>query len=153
MLVYVTIFLTVILMASFGFTGALWLRMKLYQNFIKNLVPEDFDHRKIKRPICKINVKLRRGIRNLSFSLGEDEWSDYSKHTSSVITSDYSNDPYEKLPTMPVENKVKFCNKKISDIRKRAHAYYAYTSNRLKKEDIYELCLYKRELQNLKAEK
>jgi hypothetical protein len=137
-------------MASFGFTGALWLRMKIYQNFIKNLVPEDFYHKKIKRPICRVNVKLRRGFRNLNFSLiGEEEWKDYARHASSVTVSDYSNDPYEKLPIMPIENRIKFCNKKISDIRKRAHAYFAYTSNRLKKEDIYELCLYKRELQNL----
>lgn len=149
MLLYVTILLTVILMATFGFSGALWLRMKLYENFIKNLVPEDFYHKRIKRPLCRINVKIRRGFRNISLA-GEEEWREYTMHTSSVVTSDFSNDPYEKLPILPVENKVKFCNRKISEIRKRAHAYYAYTSNRLKKEDIYELCLYKRELENLK---
>lgn len=68
-----------------------------------------------------------------------------------ISYSDYSDNPYEKLIELPIHGKLKFCQHKIREIKKRAMKYYPYTNGRLKREDIYELCIYKREIKELET--
>jgi DNA-binding protein Fis len=63
-----------------------------------------------------------------------------------------SYDPYAKTTYLSTDLKAKMCQRKFKDIRQRIAEYYQYTDGRIKPEDLYEMCLYKREAEKLVKE-
>jgi hypothetical protein len=107
-------------------------------------------HALVKRPICRVNVRMKRSF---STALSDEEKADRKimMKRQDISYSDYSDNPYEKMVDLPIQGKLKFCQHKIREIRKRAFKYYPYTNGRLKREDIYELCIYKREIEKIET--
>jgi hypothetical protein len=131
--------LTLIVIMSCAF-GIFFLHRKL-----KNV---KLYHQMVKRPICRVNVRLQRSF---STALSESEILErkIALKRNDISYSEYSDNPYERLIELPTQGKLKFCYHKIREVKKRAMKYYPYTNGRLKREDVYELCIYKREIKEL----
>lgn len=104
----------------------------------------------VMRPFCRVNVKWKRSF-NRAFTEEEKAEMKLRMRRQDISYSDYSDNPYEKMIELPIAGKLKFCNRQIREIRKRAFKYYPYTNGRLKREDIYELCIYKREIEKIET--
>jgi hypothetical protein len=116
-----------------------------------------FYHTKIKRPLCRIHITTRKHIRKIEIAAKSDSVEEERKklltimHAESIRHSDSSDDPHSRTPLLPFEEKLELCNKKIDQIRDRVKTYSRYTKNHIKREDLYELCIYIREKNQLSS--
>jgi hypothetical protein len=70
-------------------------------------------------------------------------------HMSDFNHDDLTDDPYSNTALFSNEQKKKFCEEKIKEIRNRTVEYFQYTNCRIKPKDLNELEIYKRELSKL----
>lgn len=104
-----------------------------------------FNKRRLKRSLSKLRLEILRSLKNLN----SREMSPYDFHMASFHVSNFSDNPHAGTAMLFNEQKIKFCLKQIGKIRKEVKNYYQYTDGKIKPEDLYMFCLYKKELNTL----
>jgi hypothetical protein len=73
-------------------------------------------------------------------------------HMAEFDISEMSTNPFTNTPLISTEKKIRFCKNKFRSIKKRLEEYYMFTNGRIKPLDLYELCIYKREMERLESD-
>jgi hypothetical protein len=107
-------------------------------------------HVGIKRPLCKTNLLFKKFNRSHKYKSVYQMTSDeLIIHHGSAFYGLKRFDSYYALENLSPENKIKFCKKEISTLRKEVISYLQYTNGKVKPTDVYKLEILKREIREL----
>ena len=107
-------------------------------------------YKRLKRPL-KIYVKKSAESAKLRYDYPVYEQLK-NVHMASFEISEYSDNPFAFSAILSPEKKVKFCKTKLKDLRDRISSYYMYTNGRIKPEDIYEMNILRKEIENYQTD-
>jgi hypothetical protein len=107
-------------------------------------------YKRLKRPL-KIYVRKNYRSRGL-----RSDYSSYEQlkdlHMASFEISEYSDNPFAFSVILSPEKKVKICKNKLKSLREKISSYYMYTNGRIKPEDIYEMNILRKEIENYQTD-
>jgi len=105
-------------------------------------------HFEVKRRICRIHINYLRNEGN-SYKGGMD-FKEYVRfHQMSTISDNGVDSPELTHMILSDLQRIKFIKDRIKLLLDKQKEYLPYTRNRLMPEDIYELCIWRRELNRI----
>lgn len=109
---------------------------------------EKIYHKNIKRPICRWRISQKRNSQARAMHTMNNQQL-VKFHMADILPDDMSDDPYERIIELPKRDKLRHCHSMMRDLHYKVEKYLPFTSHHLKREDIYQMLLLRKEMQAL----
>jgi hypothetical protein len=106
-------------------------------------------HFEVKRRICRVHVNYLRNVKE-GLYIGGMSYEEYVRfHQMSTISDNGVDSPELTHMILSDLQRIKFVKERVKSLLDKQKPYLSFTRNRLMPEDIYELCLWRRELDRI----
>lgn len=129
---------------------SLWFLVVLYNHRIQ--IGEylfNLWHFGVKRKICQIHINYLRNDMRVQYRGGMDFKEYVRYHQMSTISDNGVDSPELTHMILSDMQRIKFVKDRLKSLLDKQKGYLSFTRNRLMPEDIYEICIWRRELDRI----